>query len=58
MRFTIKWEIDLDADNAEAAAGLAREIQLDPESTATVFTVTTRLYQGDHQEQIDVQEIA
>jgi hypothetical protein len=33
------WDIDLDADSPEEAAKQALEIQRDPESTATYFTV-------------------
>ena len=38
--YHVKWEIDVDAGNAEEAALKARQIQLDPESTATVFEVS------------------
>ena len=41
-RYRIVWEIDLDALNPGQAARLAREVQLDPTSTATVFEVTNR----------------
>ena len=40
--YRIVWEIDLDALNPGQAARLAREVQLDPTSTATVFEVTNR----------------
>ncbi len=36
----VQWAIDLDANSPEEADKKAREIQLDPESTATVFKVT------------------
>jgi hypothetical protein len=36
---TVRWEITVDAESPEEAARVAREIQLDPESTATVFEV-------------------
>lgn len=39
-KYKVVWEIELDAPDAVSAAKLAREIQLDPESIATVFTVT------------------
>jgi len=35
--YRIVWAIDLDADSPEAAAKQARQIQLDPNSIATVF---------------------
>lgn len=37
--YKITWEIDIEADSPLAAAQIARGIQLDPESTATVFIV-------------------
>jgi len=37
--YTVRWEIDVDADSPEAAARQALEIQRDPESIATVFEV-------------------
>ena len=37
--FTVRWEIDLDAPDAEAAALLALHIQRDREPTALVFLV-------------------
>jgi len=45
-KYLVKWEIDLDADNEYAAAEKAREIQRDPESTATFFEVTQRHREG------------
>ena len=38
----VKWEIDIDARTAKAAARQALKIQRDPESTATVFEVRDR----------------
>lgn len=38
--FRVLWEIDLTAATPRDAARLAREIQLDSGSSATVFTVT------------------
>ena len=38
--YKVVWSIELDADNPTDAARLAREIQTDPESIATVFVVT------------------
>ena len=38
--YRVTWFIDLEAETPKAAAGLAREIQLDPENEATVFEVT------------------
>jgi polyisoprenoid-binding protein YceI len=37
--YTVIWEIDIEADSPKEAAIKAREYQLDPESTATVFKV-------------------
>lgn len=37
--YKVIWEIEIDATTALEAATIAREIQLDPESTATFFTV-------------------
>jgi hypothetical protein len=37
MEYRVKWEIDIEADNALHAARQAREIQLDRNSWATVF---------------------
>lgn len=38
--YRVSWEIELDAESAIDAARLALEIQRDPESKATVFTVS------------------
>ena len=40
MLYRVVWEIDIDADSIEDAARKALEIQRDPESTATCFTIT------------------
>lgn len=37
--YHVMWEIDIEADDAGAAAQQALEIQRDPNSTATVFEV-------------------
>lgn len=37
--FRVKWVIDIDADTPGEAAQHALDIQRDPESDATVFTV-------------------
>jgi hypothetical protein len=39
MLFKVTWEIDIEANDHIEAARLAREIQLDPDSSATVFNV-------------------
>jgi hypothetical protein len=39
--YLVTWEIDVWADTPERAAQDARTIQRHPQSTATVFTVTT-----------------
>jgi hypothetical protein len=38
--YYVVWDIEIDADSPEEAARIAREIQLDPDSTATVFYVS------------------
>lgn len=38
--YTVEWHIDLFADDPYDAVRQAREIQLDPESTAVVFVVS------------------
>jgi hypothetical protein len=38
--YHVKWEIDIDAENADEAARKALAIQRDPNSIATVFAVT------------------
>jgi len=37
--YNVMWSIDLEADSPGEAARVAREIQLDPDSLATSFTV-------------------
>ncbi len=37
--YVVTWTIEIEATSPEAAAELARDIQLDPESIATVFEV-------------------
>lgn len=39
MLYLVTWKIDIDADSPREAAQKAREIQLSPDSTATVFDV-------------------
>ena len=50
--FKVIWEIDIEADSPEQAAKIAREIQLDTESTATIFTVEDE--EGNMSDMIDV----
>ncbi len=38
--FHVRWEIEVDAESHEAAAQKALEMQRDPESVATAFTVS------------------
>ena len=38
-RYRVTWVIDVYAENSVSAAKLAREVQLDPASTANVFDV-------------------
>lgn len=38
--YRVTWTIELDADYPRSAANKALEMQRDPTSTATVFTVT------------------
>ena len=40
MQYKVTWTIDLDAESFEDAARQALEIQRDPMSIATYFTVT------------------
>jgi hypothetical protein len=40
--YRLRWEIDVDAENAQEAARRALEIQRDPRSIATVFDVAER----------------
>lgn len=47
--YEVVWRIDIDATSAREAARKAREIMLDPTSTATVFEVT-----GPATEQVDL----
>lgn len=42
--YIVTWTIEIEATSPEVAAELARDIQLDPESIATVFEV--REYSG------------
>lgn len=37
--YEVIWKIDIEAESAKKAAGIALEIQRDSDSTATVFTV-------------------
>lgn len=39
VTYTLYWQIDIDADSPKEAAHKARDIQLDPTNTATVFEV-------------------
>ena len=39
MEYKVIWEIEIEADNEKEAAIKARQIQQDPESTATIFKV-------------------
>jgi len=40
-RYLVRWEIDIEAESEQEAAEKARTIQMNPESTATVFDVTS-----------------
>jgi len=39
MEFRVIWEIDIHADNPQQAAERARAVQLDPNTSATIFSV-------------------
>jgi len=39
MLFEVKWVIDIEAGTPQQAAQVARQIQLDPENTATFFNI-------------------
>ena len=41
MDYKVVWEIDIEAESFKDAAKIAREIQGDPESLATHFTITS-----------------
>lgn len=59
--YRVVWEIDVDAESYEEAAKEAFNIQRDPDSTATVFTVIdSEAYQGGEPEakkEIDIQDM-
>lgn len=55
MKYFISWEIDIEADSAEAAALEALRVQRDPESIATVFHVIDEMGM-DHE--VDVADVA
>lgn len=40
MEYKVIWEIDIEADSPREAAQIARNYQLDPDSTATFFNVS------------------
>lgn len=44
--YTVRWEIEIDADSPEEAARMALEIQRDPRSTALVFDVINNDWGG------------
>lgn len=50
--YRVTWEIQIDATSPEVAAERAREIQMDPRSTATVFSV--RLDEGEPSDPVTV----
>lgn len=37
--YLVTWVIEIDADDPRQAAAMAKEIQEDPDSTATIFNV-------------------
>lgn len=43
--YFVRWTVEIDADSAEEAAKIARGMQLDPRSVATMFNVSTN--EGD-----------
>lgn len=43
--YFVRWTVEIDADSPEEAAKIARGFQLDPNSVATVFNVSTN--EGD-----------
>lgn len=49
--YIVRWEIEVDAGSPEGAAAIARDIQRDPGSTATVFDVRRK---GGRAVRIDV----
>lgn len=53
--FTVEWLIELDAEDAVDAARQALAIHRDPDSIATVFTVTDNA--GGVSVEIDLEEV-
>ena len=56
--YTLYWKIEIDADSPREAARRARDIQLDPNNTATVFEVFEHDGDGEpiNVDLLDVQE--
>jgi hypothetical protein len=52
--YFVRWTVEIDANSAEEAAKIAREFQLDPNSVATVFNVSTNEDDGVY---IDVGQV-
>lgn len=57
MEFYVEWRIEVEADSPEEAARRAREIQQNPESTATVFHVIDEHGELSEMEAVDLTAI-
>jgi len=56
--YVVTWQVEVEADSHREAAELAKEIQLDPDSTATFFVVISAVDMGRGTRQIiDVDSI-
>lgn len=55
--YRVEWYVDIEASSPEQAARAARQIQLDLESTDTVFNIFDRGPVGAFIAQIDIGEI-
>lgn len=51
--YKVLWEVEVDAESVREAAMLARDIQLDAESTATVFLVVDAQGEAHHVDTYD-----
>jgi len=49
-RYTVRWEIEVDAETAEQAAQLALRMMHDKNSTATFFDVVQ--HEGEHEQDV------
>ena len=52
--YKVRWEIDVDAEDPQAAARKALQIQRDPNSTATVFDMNDAAYARNECTRVDI----